>query len=209
MLKGENRIMSDLLFQNLYRIPSARACWHNYGDGYYFITICTAGRECYFGEIIPDRNGINRNHLTAIGQYADAQIRNVQSHYSFCEIPLWVVMPNHIHLIVAIDGLKTPWVKRDMVGRGGPVETFHETSQQPPTPIVSPTQNATQMQSWLSVVIRQFKQSVTRFSNDHAIPFGWQSRFHDHIIRDQQEFDRIAYYITNNVARWNSDCFRR
>lgn len=128
MLKGENRIMSDLLFQNLYRIPSARACWHNYGDGYYFITICTAGRECYFGEIIPDRNGINRNHLTAIGQYADAQIRNVQSHYSFCEIPLWVVMPNHIHLIVAIDGLKTPWVKRDMVGRGGPVETFHETS---------------------------------------------------------------------------------
>ena len=44
--------MSDK-FQNKYRIPSARAQWWDYGnDGAYFITICTAHRECYFGTII-------------------------------------------------------------------------------------------------------------------------------------------------------------
>ena len=47
----------------------------------------------------------------------DDMRRDVQSHYSFCEIPLWVVMHNHIHLIVSIDGLKTPWVKRETSAR--------------------------------------------------------------------------------------------
>ena len=135
------------------------------------------------------------NRLSEIGQYVDEQIRYIQVHHPYCEIPLWVVMPNHIHLIVYIDETKIPWTKRDTSqGLGFPV---------------SSTQYATQMQSWLSVVIRQFKQCVTRFANERTIPFGWQARFHDHIIRNQGEFDRIAYYIANNVNKWNMDCFRR
>lgn len=102
--------MSDL-FQNRYRIPSARAPWHDYNGGWYFVTICTANRNHYFGEIIPDHNGINVMHLSEMGRYADAQIRNIQSHYPYCEIPIWVVMPNHIHLMVKIDGLKPPKTK--------------------------------------------------------------------------------------------------
>lgn len=44
--------MSDK-FQNKYRIPSARASWWDYSrNGIYFITICTAIREHYFGEIV-------------------------------------------------------------------------------------------------------------------------------------------------------------
>lgn len=38
-------------FQNKYCIPSARANWHNYNGGVYFVTICTKNREHYFGEI--------------------------------------------------------------------------------------------------------------------------------------------------------------
>jgi putative transposase len=47
--------MDAIKFQNKYRIPSARAEWHDYNGGVYFITICTAGREHYFGRIENDR----------------------------------------------------------------------------------------------------------------------------------------------------------
>jgi REP element-mobilizing transposase RayT len=51
-------------FQNQYRIPSARAIWHDYNGGAYFVTICTKNREHFFGEI---ENSIMQ--LTAIGQF--------------------------------------------------------------------------------------------------------------------------------------------
>jgi len=66
---------------------------------------------------------------------------------------------------------------------------------------------ATNKQSWLSVVIRQIKQSVTRFAKQNNIEFYWQSSFHDHIIRNQKEMDLISEYIENNVRKWEEDCF--
>jgi len=44
--------MSDKKFQNKYRIQSARATWHDYGGGAYFVTVRTKNGEHYFGEIV-------------------------------------------------------------------------------------------------------------------------------------------------------------
>ena len=38
-------------------------------------------------------------------------------------------------------------------------------------------------------------------------PIRWQSRFHDHIIRDDESFDRIRQYIANNIFNWKEDKF--
>ena len=35
--------------------------------------------------------------------------------------------------------------------------------------------------------------------------FGWQPRFYDHIIRDEESFDRIRQYIADNPLKWESD----
>ncbi|MBR6803488.1 MAG: hypothetical protein IKM57_01085 [Paludibacteraceae bacterium] len=59
----------------------------------------------------------------------------------------------------------------------------------------------------MSTMIGGFKQSVTRYANANSISFAWQTRFHDRIIRDHDEMNRIAEYIENNVARWESDEF--
>ncbi|MBR6490715.1 MAG: hypothetical protein IKT02_00105 [Bacteroidales bacterium] len=55
----------DDLFQNRYRIQTARAKWHGYDGGIYFVTLCTAGREHYFGEI---ENGtdVNGNFASSV-----------------------------------------------------------------------------------------------------------------------------------------------
>ena len=35
----------------------------------------------------------------------------------------------------------------------------------------------------------------------------WQKSFHDHIIRDEQDYLKIANYIETNPAKWSEDCF--
>ena len=82
------------------RLPkrtNLRADFHNYSGGDYFVTICTFGREQYFGTI---SNG--RMHFTALGQFADKSLKALSTHYSYVAVPLYTVMPNHIHAIISI-----------------------------------------------------------------------------------------------------------
>ena len=177
--------MSDDKFQHKYRIESARASWHDYDGGSYFITICTKDREHYFGEIVD-----GEMVLSDIGKYAEEQFKNVSSHYPYAEIPLWTIMPYHLHAIVIIDGNKTKYDRRV-------VETWRAAS----------LRDIANLQGWLSVVIGGLKSSITRFANENALNFAWQPRFHDHIVRDTPEMNRIANYIENNVANWKDDEF--
>src|SRR5690606_41662918 len=58
-------------FQDRYRNESIRAQWWNYANaGAYFITICTAGREKLFGEIID-----KEMHLSPIGDIVEQEWR--------------------------------------------------------------------------------------------------------------------------------------
>lgn len=218
--------MSDSKYKDKYRIPSARAAWHDYDGGSYFITICTKYREHDFGEI---EDG--KMLLSEIGTHTQKCIEEITQHNPYAEIPLHVIMPNHLHLIVVIDYDKTPHDKRTVDVVATPVETFQETShnktmvketfpetshnetmtketfQETSLQRKTPIERATEMQSWLSVVIRQFKQSITRYAHENNIDFAWQTRFHDHIIRDNDEMNGITNYIENNVANWKQDKF--
>ncbi len=59
----------------------------------------------------------------------------------------------------------------------------------------------------LSTTMGGMKSAMTRFANDNKMEFGWQTRFHDHIIRDAEEYCRIEQYIKNNPATWMDDKF--
>ena len=52
-----------------------------------------------------------------------------------------------------------------------------------------------------------FKQSIKNFAISKNIRFDWQTRFHDHIIRNEIALEHISEYIENNVLRWSEDCF--
>ena len=66
--------------------------------GYYFITICTAGKKHYFGKIVEDKI-----QLSEIGKLAYNNIENLEKIYNVIKIDKFVVMPNHIHMILIID----------------------------------------------------------------------------------------------------------
>ena len=58
----------------------------------------------------------------------------------------------------------------------------------------------------LGVIIRSYKSSVTRWcrQNDDD-DFSWQSRFYEHMIRDDRSLNNIRRYIINNPAKWSED----
>ena len=165
--------MEDLLFQGKYRIPTVRASWGCYDSGVYFVTVCTARREHYFGDIVG-----GEMVLSEMGWCAQQCWCDISVHFPHVEVPAVAVMPNHVHGIVVIHGLA------DKVARQNK--------------FVAQSKN-------LASVIRGFKVGVTKYARRRNIPFGWQSRFYDRIVRNQYELNRIAEYIENNVAKWDYD----
>nr|WP_311196069.1 transposase [Antarcticibacterium sp. 1MA-6-2] len=57
----------------------------------------------------------------------------------------------------------------------------------------------------LSKIIRWYKGRTTFEIRKIDPNFSWQSRFHDHIIRNDQSFHRISEYIKNNPSNWKED----
>lgn len=188
-------------FQNKYRIPSTRANWHNYNGGVYFVTICTNNREHYFGEICPGP----QMHLSPIGQYAYNQFINVKTHYPYAKIPLFVIMPDHIHAIVTIDGENEIGGDVARTQCRDVARICRDVARNVSTGVNTQMANISPRKNSLAVVIRGVKSSITHYANENNIPFAWQTRFHDRIIRNQAELDRISDYIEKNVVNWHDD----
>ena len=196
-------------FRNKYRISSARAPFWNYGwKAAYFVTVCTHNRACWFGEI---SNG--EMALSEIGEIADGEW--LKTFKMRPDMNLWmgeyVVMPNHFHAIIGIGdneynmrGADRGGGCRDAmhcVSTGHTGHTGKSDDNKPPQNQFGPQRKN------LSSIIRGFKIGVTKNARLINPDFGWQSRFHDHIIRDERSYRRISNYIINNPRNWEGDKF--
>ena len=83
--------------------------------GAYFITVCTQNRRKILSSIIVGE-GFPLPQLTKYGDVVDRWIRNIPDKYSGISVDSYVIMPNHIHLLIGVvmDG-----------GRGDPSPTIH------------------------------------------------------------------------------------
>lgn len=213
-------------YQNKYRIKSARLQSWNYGaNGAYFITICTKNREHFFGEILH-----NKMQLNELGQLTEKYWLEIPTHFPFIELGNFVVMPNHTHGILIIDkqdirsfDVDTPnlGVSTTNAPTNAPttsiITTTNNTTSPPNNPNTTPTTTSTttliggKNEKWkpntIGTIINQYKRIVTINARKINADFAWQSRFHDHIIRDAQSFENIQNYIANNPANWTKDKF--
>ena len=203
-------------YQNKYRSESARATWWNYGwAGAYFITICTKNRNHYFGEIVSEK--FNKMNLSNCGVLADIFWHEIKNHAKNVELGAFVVMPNHIHGILI---LTTDSDSDSVVVGTGHALSLHALSLPPPpttnefenanqNPNKSIAQNRFQNQgkNTVSSIVGSYKSAVTKHANRLGFGFGWQTRFHDHIIRNDAEYQRINDYIESNIANWKNDKF--
>ena len=105
--KGDasSRLVSDGLSvgANLNRPQILRATWHNYRQrGVYMITMCTEGRRPLLGRLEADAMGVGRVRLTPLGAAIEGILRALPAKYAELEVVSYVVMPDHIHVVVQV-----------------------------------------------------------------------------------------------------------
>jgi putative transposase len=184
--------------------------------GFYYVTLCTQDRENRFGDIL---NG--EMILNGAGKMVDEEWKRIKDRYGYVILDTYQIMPNHLHGILQITSPKSvetglvpvPNIPDESVDDG----LVHKDKTNANT-LVNDISASTGMgtrpiPTVLYDVIGRFK-SVTQ--NDYAFhvrnngwpPFRkrlWQLRFHDHIIRNQDELERIRTYIIDNPINWLND----
>ena len=138
-------------------------------NGAYFITICTKDSKCILSHIVEDTSvgaTIGRPQVkpTEIGNIVIARIEAIQTIYYVVKVDKYIIMPNHVHLIIMID---------IEYGR----------------PMVAPT---------VSRIVNQFKGAVTKTAKQPV----WQKGFHDHVIRNEEDYLTRWQYIDENPKKW-------
>jgi len=143
--------------------------------GAYFVTICTY-------------NGVLLFEDEAIRTIAERCWLEIPHHFTTVELDEWVVMPNHLHGIVAI------------------VDDGRGTACRAPTPIYErfgkPTSGS------LPTIVRSFKSAATKRINQMRHTPGaplWQRNYYEHIIRNEDELNRLREYILDNPVQWEMD----
>lgn len=169
-----------------------RAKFLDYDRGEYFVTICAKDKKHYFGEIL---NG--EIFLSEIGEYVKGLLKSANLLCDYVDVTLFVVMPNHIHLLVNI------------CKDHSSVETEIGIVQRSPNPSLRANPTCQRHVPTLSKYVNSLKGAVTKYAGVLGIEFEWQSRYHDHLIRGIKDRNNISKYIVNNVAKWQEDCFNR
>ena len=150
--------------------------------GVYFITICTQNRRCVLSRIVG--TGVldcPQSELTKYGTIAEKYIKQFNNFYKHLSVENYVIMPNHIHLLL--------WVKENK-------NTSNNGQSRTPVPTnIERANNA----------CSRFVSTLKRFCNKEYGENIWQPRFYDHIIRTREDHEKYTKYIYENPIRWYYD----
>lgn len=175
------------------RRRSIRLKGYDYAQpGAYFVTLCTQGHVCLFGDIVDGKMQLNEyGEIVRDEWFRTAAVRP----YVWLYPDEFVVMPNHVHGII--------WIV-DTHGRGDPSgRSYHDPSGRPyhdrprgPAP------------GSVGAILAQYKSIVTKRINllrgTPGVPV-WQRNYYEHIVRGERDLDAIREYILANPARWPAD----
>jgi len=151
--------------------------------GAYFLTICTLERRCTIATI-----DTQTTVLTDAGKIVVDLWNDLPRRFAGAVLDVFVVMPNHIHGIIALDGVRSNGALGIVLGTG--VTTPQSTLERPA----------------IGDVVRIFKAaSSRRIRQTGDDSFAWQRNYYEHAIRDETDLTAIREYIVTNPARWTQD----
>jgi len=175
--------------QQRYKNIPLRAPWWDYArDSAYFITICTDHRQRYFGDIVQ-----GKMEPSPVGTIAINCWDEIKHHSMNVRLGEFVLMPDHVHGIIVLEG-NHEYIER---------QEFNPISWKLHPRYRNPGKNT------ISSMIGSYKSAVSKHAHRNGFNFKWQSLYHDHIIRNADEYERITTYIRTNPSNWSTDRFRR
>lgn len=180
-------------------------------EGYYFVTMCTKDRKCLFGSI---REG--RMELNGWGQIVRRFIRTTEKMRKNVRMYSYIVMPNHIHMIIQIkkhqdavgarcarpQETETPLCIRQRPCISNGIQTSYDvagTVGARSAPLRPPS---------LSIIINGIKSSCTsgirKMMGNPSMQI-WQRNYYERIVRNERELFDMAMYIERNPRNWEKD----
>ena len=201
----------------IHQRKSIRLAGYDYStEGSYFVTICVHDRECILGDVVNGEMVPSR-----VGDIVNECWMGLENDFNNVTLDEFQIMPDHFHAIVVLWG--SP--RRDLINQIPTKQIQIPTKQiQIPTKQLQiPTEQLQiptgiddsrfgPVQGWqlmknprrtLGKIIRHFKAKATKKIHDADVPdFAWQSKFHDRIIRNAEELERIREYIRANPKNW-------
>ena len=147
--------------------------------GCYFITACSKDKRHIFGTVVGG-DVLIAPHV--ILSHSGKVVEQIVSTMPCVE--KYVIMPNHIHLLIRIPPVSPP-----MTGTRGPMGTS------------APTEGSVHRGASVPGLMRYLKRSVTRIVGRPV----WQRSYHDHVVRNDADYLRIWSYIDTNPAKWRED----
>ena len=160
----------------------------------YFLTLVTFQRECLFGEIMD-----GRMVLSPIGRIAEEHWCLIPQHFPGVELGAHAILPNHVHGIIMI--------RSDMAFVGATHEAVGATHWVAPTTgTTGPARPNGPKRGSIGAIVGAYKMSVTRRIERECDRANiWQRNYYEHIIRDNEAYKRISWYIETNVENWAAD----
>ena len=176
-------------------------------NGAYFVTICTAYKRPLFG-VVRRGDPFGRPpvpayvELSETGRIVESYLTEIPSHYPDVHLASYVIMPDHIHMILVLTQTQSQWagqcpapteesdLSRRRGGTPGPPATTEKTA--PPC-----RRGGTPGPPALPKIINAFKSLTTRKAGTSL----WQRGYYEHILRNQQDFNEAAGYIAGNPVR--------
>ena len=154
-------------------------------NGAYFVTLCTKDRRCVLSEVVAACDGpVGRGLAPAVprllpaGWIVEETLCELPNRFLDLRIEKAVIMPNHVHLLLT-----------------------------PAAAGASPRPTGERHTSIVDVM-RAFKSLTTRRWNRLTGNMGktlWQTSYHDHVVRDDNDFLNHWSYIDQNPLRWAED----
>ena len=132
--------------------------------------------------------------FSEMGELAQQYWMEIPQHFPFVVLDAFVVMPNHVHGIIVINKMDD--------GRGGCYSGCRDAINRVSTGTNNPKTggitgiNNPMLTENLSKIIRWYKGRVSYELRKIHADFAWQSRFHDHIIRNNESFQRISNLLS-------------
>ena len=155
----------------------------------YFVTICTQGRLCLFGEVAGENVELN-----AAGLMVEKWWSEFEPKYPRVEVGEFVVMPNHVHGIVWILGKDALRVAEPIVQPG-----------QPSTEAANEASLPRMMQWFKTMTTNAYIRGVKAEGWPAFKEKLWQRSYHERVIRNDRELNGIRQYILDNPRLWAED----
>ena len=208
------------LFKNKYRIESIRLPGYDYSrPGAYFITIVVHNRQCLFGEIVNGEMTLNE-----FGEIVKTEWQKTGILRPNTDVNTFIVMPNHLHGILIItdnddlyhhhnrnrnrDRNRRDTLQRVSTESESESESESGMGMEPGMGMGTIEQFGKPTHNSIPTIVRLFKSTVTKQINQIRQTLGipvWQRNYYEHIIRNDDELNKIREYIINNPLTWKTD----